>query len=372
MCSPSRWDIKNLNYRDVRKFTILRWLCHKEIACSSADGPQLLESSKTALDKGKLEDAVSFRTKALAKLVAVCGPYHWMTAGAYSLLAVVLYHTGDFNQVCKTCTVSFTSYLWSVSSKHCSYIHQYCYDGGRPWLYKGSELVRWEATGDGKALHNGSPPLELQQIINCTVIEMFSMSIHPCKFSVPSWGLMIYVLRMILLGLSTLSQRLLNSKKLPEMEPLRQRRTNVGRVYNYQKKDVVAETDQFRVKNTYQNSRFYLLKKRTIFPGSYIDYHPAKRNSPDTKFDRKIVKDVTYWVKSAPSSGKAEMKGDSLDKDEGSNSLLEPGPSSAPNEVTSVQHGMSLVNLGNPPTYMVVALAPPGIHSQDAGHEFPK
>lgn len=37
--------------------------------------------------------------QALAKLVGVCGPYHRMTAGAYSLLAVVLYHTGDFNQV---------------------------------------------------------------------------------------------------------------------------------------------------------------------------------------------------------------------------------------------------------------------------------
>jgi hypothetical protein len=37
--------------------------------------------------------------QALAKLIAVCGPYHRMTAGAYSLLAVVLYHTGDFNQV---------------------------------------------------------------------------------------------------------------------------------------------------------------------------------------------------------------------------------------------------------------------------------
>ncbi|KAK4476338.1 hypothetical protein RD792_015487 [Penstemon davidsonii] len=71
---------------------------HKQAACSSADGRQLLESSKTALDKGKLEEAVSYGTKALAKLVAVCGPYHRMTAGAYSLLAVVLYHTGDFNQ----------------------------------------------------------------------------------------------------------------------------------------------------------------------------------------------------------------------------------------------------------------------------------
>ncbi|CAL9007462.1 unnamed protein product [Prunus brigantina] len=124
-----RWDLSSFNYDDVRRFAILRGLCHKvgiemvprdfdmdspnpfrssdivslvpvhkQAACSSADGRQLLESSKTALDKGKLEDAVAYGTKALAKLVAVCGPYHRMTAGAYSLLAVVLYHTGDFNQ----------------------------------------------------------------------------------------------------------------------------------------------------------------------------------------------------------------------------------------------------------------------------------
>ncbi|XP_027353234.1 protein TSS-like [Abrus precatorius] len=123
------WDLSSLNNNDVRKFAILRGLCHKvgielvprdfdmdspipfhksdivslvpvykQAACSSADGRQLLESSKTALDKGKLENAVTYGTKALAKLVAVCGPYHRMTAGAYSLLAVVLYHTGDFNQ----------------------------------------------------------------------------------------------------------------------------------------------------------------------------------------------------------------------------------------------------------------------------------
>ncbi|XP_059318217.1 protein REDUCED CHLOROPLAST COVERAGE 1-like isoform X2 [Lycium ferocissimum] len=123
------WETGSLNYKDLRKFTILHGLCHKvgielvprdydinspnpfrkedivslvpvhkQAACSSADGRQLLESSKTALDKGKLEDAVSYGTQALAKLVAVCGPYHRMTAGAYSLLAVVLYHTGDFNQ----------------------------------------------------------------------------------------------------------------------------------------------------------------------------------------------------------------------------------------------------------------------------------
>ncbi|PIA31853.1 hypothetical protein AQUCO_04800033v1 [Aquilegia coerulea] len=123
------WQWNSGICKDLRKFALLRGLCHKvglelvprdydmnapspfgqsdivsmvpvykHVACSSADGRTLLESSKTSLDKGKLEDAVNYGTKALAKLVAVCGPYHRMTAGAYSLLAVVLYHTGDFNQ----------------------------------------------------------------------------------------------------------------------------------------------------------------------------------------------------------------------------------------------------------------------------------
>lgn len=123
------WKLAEDVCPELRKFAVLRGLCHKvgielaprdydmdccnpfkefdvismvpvykQVACSSADGRTLLESSKTALDKGKLDDAVNFGTKALAKLVAVCGPYHRMTAGAYSLLAVVLYHTGDFNQ----------------------------------------------------------------------------------------------------------------------------------------------------------------------------------------------------------------------------------------------------------------------------------
>ncbi|XWS70878.1 hypothetical protein CRYUN_Cryun03dG0086800 [Craigia yunnanensis] len=123
------WQWKSESCQDLRKFTVLRGLSHKvglelvprdydmdapspfrksdiismvpvykHVACSSADGRTLLESSKTSLDKGKLEDAVNYGTKALSKLVSVCGPYHRMTAGAYSLLAVVLYHTGDFNQ----------------------------------------------------------------------------------------------------------------------------------------------------------------------------------------------------------------------------------------------------------------------------------
>ncbi|KAJ6348343.1 hypothetical protein OIU76_004753 [Salix suchowensis] len=122
------WTLKD-EFQHLRKLSILRGLCHKvglelvprdydmecsnpfrkcdiisvvpvckNVGCSSADGRALLESSKVALDKGKLEDAVNYGTKALAKMIAVCGPYHRITASAYSLLAVVLYHTGDFNQ----------------------------------------------------------------------------------------------------------------------------------------------------------------------------------------------------------------------------------------------------------------------------------
>ncbi|XP_021639689.2 protein REDUCED CHLOROPLAST COVERAGE 3 isoform X2 [Hevea brasiliensis] len=122
------WTLKD-EFLHLRKLSVLRGLCHKvglelvprdydmecpnpfgkfdiisivpvckHVGCSSADGRNFLESSKMALDKGKLEDAVNYGTKALAKMIAVCGPYHRTTASAYSLLAVVLYHTGDFNQ----------------------------------------------------------------------------------------------------------------------------------------------------------------------------------------------------------------------------------------------------------------------------------
>lgn len=40
----------------------------QHVACSSADGRNLLESSKTALDKGKLDDAVIHGTKVCAEV----------------------------------------------------------------------------------------------------------------------------------------------------------------------------------------------------------------------------------------------------------------------------------------------------------------
>lgn len=94
---PRDYDMESPN--PFRKYDIISMVpvC-KHVGCSSADGRNLLESSKVALDKGKLEDAVNYGTKALAKMIAVCGSFHRTTASAYSLLAVVLYHTGDFDQ----------------------------------------------------------------------------------------------------------------------------------------------------------------------------------------------------------------------------------------------------------------------------------
>ncbi|XP_042481471.1 protein TSS-like [Macadamia integrifolia] len=579
-----KWDISNLNYRDVRKFAILRGVCHKvgvelaprdfdmdsanpfgkvdiislvpvhkQVACSSADGRQLLESSKTALDKGKLEDAVSYGTKALAKLVAVCGPYHRMTAGAYSLLAVVLYHTGDFNQATiyqqkaldinerelgldhpdtmksygdlavfyyrlqhtelalkyvkralyllhLTCGASHpntaATYInvammeEGLGNVHVAlrYLHKALKCNKRllgpdhiqtaasyhaiaialslmeayplsiqheqttlqilraklgPDDLRTQDAAAWLEYFESKALEqqeaarNGTrrPDTSIASKGHLSVSDLLDYinpnqdakgrdtdavkrkslttkvkEISAQNFSLESSGgyledsnttsdeekqvpepisdekesqetiLEIQSEQIVAEDIVEEKQKNVNEVQTdmnaegedgwqPVQRPrssgsyshrLRQRRTNVGRVYNYQKKDVVAETDQFRAKNTYQNSRYYLLKKRTITPGSYIDYHPAKSNSPATKFGRKIVKAVTYRVKSVPSSAKSEMTENSLNGGEVSAPLLESRPSSAPNEVTSVHQSNSVVSLGKSPSYKEVALAPPG------------
>nr|XP_018629401.1 protein TSS-like isoform X2 [Nicotiana tomentosiformis]XP_018629402.1 protein TSS-like isoform X2 [Nicotiana tomentosiformis] len=59
---------------------------NQRAASSSAHGRLLLESSETSVDKGKLEDAISYGTKALEKLFAVFGPYNRMSVGAYAFL----------------------------------------------------------------------------------------------------------------------------------------------------------------------------------------------------------------------------------------------------------------------------------------------
>ncbi|KOM27277.1 hypothetical protein LR48_Vigan406s008700 [Vigna angularis] len=87
--------ILNDEFQHLRKLSILRGLCHK-VGLELFPRDYDMESIKPF---GK-NDIISLVPvcKALAKMMVVCGPYHRNTASAYSLLAVVLYHTGDFNQ----------------------------------------------------------------------------------------------------------------------------------------------------------------------------------------------------------------------------------------------------------------------------------
>ncbi|CAL5383147.1 unnamed protein product [Camellia sinensis] len=593
------WDLSSLNYKDVRKFAILRGLCHKvgielvprdydmnspkpfrkvdivslvpvhkQAACSSADGRQLLESSKTALDKGKLEDAVSYGAKALAKLVAVCGPYHRMTAGAYSLLAVVLYHTGDFNQATiyqqkaldinerelgldhpdtmksygdlavfyyrlqhtelalkyvkralyllhLTCGPSHPNtaatyinvammeeglgnvhialrYLhkalkcnqkllgpdhiqtaasyhaiaialslmeaYPLSVQHEQTTLQILRAKLGPDDLRTQDAAAWleyfesKAFEQQEAARNGTrkPDASIASKGHLSVPDLLDY-INPSHDAKGKDAVAIrrksYIMKMKEKSYQnfsflsseespkdTLEDSSDEKKLIPEpkgdtnvndetacppvkhvdeettekkpvqfkqlvmdetaaenpivadnvlAEPhaegedgwqpvqkprsagsygrrLRQRLATVSKVYGYPKKDVVSESDYAKLKSNYQNTRYYLLKKRTVSPGNYADYHTAKSPSPSTKFGRRIVKTVTYRVKSVPSSTKDAATEVSRNVGEAFRSQSEPGPVSATKEVGQISQKSSIVSLGKSPSYKEVALAPPG------------
>nr|XP_015888747.1 protein REDUCED CHLOROPLAST COVERAGE 1 [Ziziphus jujuba var. spinosa] len=576
------WDLNNFNYRDVRKFAILRGLCHKvgielvprdfdldspnpfrksdvvslvpvhkQAACSSADGRQLLESSKTALDKGKLEDAVAYGTKALAKLVAVCGPYHRMTAGAYSLLAVVLYHTGDFNQATiyqqkaldinerelgldhpdtmksygdlavfyyrlqhtelalkyvkralyllhLTCGPSHpntaATYInvammeEGLGNVHVAlrYLHKALKCNQRllgpdhiqtaasyhaiaialslmeayplsvqheqttlqilraklgPDDLRTQDAAAWleyfesKAFEQQEAARNGTrkPDASIASKGHLSVSDLLDY-INPShdakgrdvavrrksniaklkgksyqavssassdesqketpkeasdeetqipestdstdaiqEISSPSVQLQETLVQGTTGDKPSIANEIL-SEALAEGEDgwqpvqrprsagsygrrLKQRRATIGKVYGYQKKQVDADSDYPSAKNNHQNSRYYLLKKRTASHGSYSDHHTTNP-SQGTKFGRRIVKAVTYRVKSMPSSTKTATTETSQNGNQVSSSTIEPGRPALLNEIGPLKN--PIVGLGKSPSYKEVALAPPG------------
>ncbi|KDP28490.1 hypothetical protein JCGZ_14261 [Jatropha curcas] len=575
------WDLSSSSFKDVRKFAILRGLCHKvgielvprdfdmdsphpfqksdivslvpvhkQAACSSADGRQLLESSKTALDKGKLEDAVIYGTKALAKLVSVCGPYHRMTAGAYSLLAVVLYHTGDFNQATiyqqkaldinerelgldhpdtmksygdlavfyyrlqhtelalkyvkralyllhLTCGPSHPNtaatyinvammeeglgnvhvalrylhkalkcnqrllgpdHIQTAASYHAiaialSLMEAYPFSVQHeqttlqilraklgPDDLRTQDAAAWLEYFESKALEqqeaarNGTkkPDASIASKGHLSVSDLLDY-INPSRDSkgrdFASVKRKSYITKIkektppnVNLSSSDESQKeipkeasgeetdtpvamdrsvatqetgsaqvqfqqpiveeTVESKNgianeiLPDTHAegddgwqpvqrprsagsygrrLKQRRGLIGKVY--QKKIVDSNMDYPSVKNTHQNNRYYLLKKRAISHGSYADHHAT--NPPQgTKFGRRIVKTVTYRVKSIPSANKIARIENSRTDGKVFASSMESSPVSAPNDVGLVKN--SVVSLGKSLSYKEVALAPPG------------
>ncbi|KAL2536336.1 Tetratricopeptide repeat (TPR)-like superfamily protein [Forsythia ovata] len=596
------WDLSSSNYKDVRKFAILRGLCHKvgielvprdfdmissnpfrkedivslvpvhkQAACSSADGRQLLESSKTALDKGKLEEAVSYGTKALAKLVAVCGPYHRMTAGAYSLLAVVLYHTGDFNQATiyqqkaldinerelgldhpdtmksygdlavfyyrlqhtelalkyvkralyllhLTCGPSHPNtaatyinvammeeglgnvhvalrylhkalkcnqmllgpdHIQTAASYHAIAIALSLMEAyplsvqheqttlqilraklgpddlrtqdAAAWLEyfeskafeqqeaarngsrkpdasiasKGhlsvSDLLDYispshdskgrDAVGAKRRSYNtkvkGKSPqnsiaspnsetsprdtlkevsdeeiqrleAEVENSVNHTLISLSVQ--HEEKAVKESTAEKPGQSDQPLLEEAVVKKHAVSSDASPETHAegedgwqpvqrprssglygrrLRQRRQNASKILGYQKIEA-AEVDHPRLKNNHLSSKYYLLKKRTMSPGSYAEYYVAKGPSPGTKFGRKLVKAVTYRVKSVSSSAKDASAETSKNEGESLCSPIDQGMVSVQREVGPVSKKSSIVSLGKSPSYKEVALAPPG------------
>ncbi|KAL5998993.1 hypothetical protein ACLOJK_009942 [Asimina triloba] len=587
------WELNSITYHDVRKFAILRGLCHKvgielapkdydmdsanpfqkadiislvpvhkQVACSSADGRQLLESSKTALDKGKLEDAVSYGTKALAKLIAVCGPYHRMTAGAYSLLAVVLYHTGDFNQATiyqqkaldinerelgldhpdtmksygdlavfyyrlqhtelalkyvkralyllhLTCGPSHpntaATYInvammeEGLGNVHVAlrYLHKALKCNQRllgpdhiqtaasyhaiaialslmeayplsvqheqttlqilraklgPDDLRTQDAAAWleyfesKAFEQQEAARNGTrkPDASIASKGHLSVSDLLDY-INPSQdnrrrdaeagkrrilgtkvkgksnqnISLPSTesspkespavtsdeekqptdeiksnpedeeinALMVQStnpIEEVAVQEQPAVEKEVYTAVNPEVEDgwqpvqrprsaglvghrLRQRKSNIGRVYTYQKKDILAENSQSKASNTYQHSRYYLVKKRTITPGNYNDHQPVKSSSPGAvKFSRKIIKAVTYRVKSVPKTNTGTAGSSSNDVK--TLNLQESRPNSASNdyhvhpaEITAqMKSSNSTITLGRSPSYKDVAVAPPG------------
>lgn len=602
------WELTTLNYRDVRKYAILRGVCHKvgielsprdfdmdspypfnkldiislvpvhkQVACSSADGRQLLESSKTALDKGKLEDAVSYGTKALAKLIAVCGPYHRMTAGAYSLLAVVLYHTGDFNQATiyqqkaldinerelgldhpdtmksygdlavfyyrlqhtelalkyvkralyllhLTCGPSHPNtaatyinvammeeglgnvqvalrYLhkalkcnqrllgpdhiqtaasyhaiaialslmeaYPLSVQHEQTTLQILRAKLGPDDLRTQDAAAWleyfesKAFEQQEAARNGTrkPDASIASKGHLSVSDLLdyinpsqdtrgrdSESIKRRNLSLKVKGRSAQNLNVTGSDISPKDSNATNSdgdkqddearyipedkivtsptalikheesvveeqivvpepsKIFPEKQNivdtevptevnkvaedgwqpvqrprsagssgqrLKQQHNNIGKVYNYQKKDVTSETVEAKPRLSYSNSRYYVLKKRTVVSGGYTDHHHMKVQSPGTKFGRKIYKAVTYRVKSVPSSSNTKAANNSINFGERAN-LQDSLTAISPNDKlglntqrnvagkVSESHNSVIVNLGSSPSYKDVALAPPG------------
>ncbi|KAJ0111836.1 hypothetical protein Patl1_00605 [Pistacia atlantica] len=576
------WDLNSLNDKDVRKFAILRGLCHKvgielvsrdfdmdspspfrktdivglvpvhkQAACSSADGRQLLESSKTALDKGKLEDAVTYGTKALAKLVAVCGPYHRMTAGAYSLLAVVLYHTGDFNQATiyqqkaldinerelgldhpdtmksygdlavfyyrlqhtelalkyvkralyllhLTCGPSHPNtaatyinvammeeglgnvhvalrylhkalkcnqrllgpdHIQTAASYHAIAIALSLMEAyplsvqheqttlqilraklgpddlrtqdAAAWLeyFESKAFEQQEAARNGTRKPDASiaskghlSVSDLLDYINPShdakgrdvstikrksyITKVKGKSFRDINITssdespkedlkessddethVPEPGADVEVNQ----GISTVpfqQQQLVQEEATkenfnvakeissethdggddgwqPVQRPrsagsygrrIKQRRATIGKVYSYQKRSMDAVVDYPPVKNTHQNSRYYLLKKRTISHGSSVDHTVNSLQGP--KFGRRVVKAVTYRVKSTASSTKTDTKENARNGGEPLSSPSESHPTSVPNDLSSMKK--SIISLGKSPSYKEVAVAPPG------------
>lgn len=74
----------------------------QHVACSSADGRTLLESSKTSLDKGKLDDAVNYGTK-VYEIIGQNSTFLIMLISKPLVSLSILFFLIFFEGTCETC-----------------------------------------------------------------------------------------------------------------------------------------------------------------------------------------------------------------------------------------------------------------------------
>ena len=123
----------------------------QQAACSSADGRQLLESSKTALDKGKLEDAVTYGTKVYISRGLCWKIYKLLTICLNTqCLLVLLYH--DCNNFLVTGSYQAGSSLWSLSSDDSGSIQLTCCSFIPYWRLQSGLICNHLCFGIGRTL----------------------------------------------------------------------------------------------------------------------------------------------------------------------------------------------------------------------------
>lgn len=152
-------------------------------------------------------------------------------------------------------------------------------------------------------------------------------------------------------------------------QKLRHKRANIGKIYGYQKKDVGPEVAQYKSRDSYPNSRYYFLKKRTATAG-YPESNYIKVPSPGGKFGRNVRS--MYRVKYVPAPSMMETVDGARSPGDQKNSTLEPLASPPSDQIASSSQisvqddagdpskSHSAVTLGNSLSYKDVALAPPG------------
>ena len=140
-------------------------------------------------------------------------------------------------------------------------------------------------------------------------------------------------------------------------QKLRHKRTNLGKIYTYQKKEANIESSQYKSKESYPNSaKYYFLKKKTTTSG-HSEANFMKVPSSGSKFGRNI-RSVTYRVKYVPAPNVMEEADQKNSTPEPLDQIVQSDtPSSGVDDASNDPSKSSQSTLLS---YKDVALAPPG------------